>query len=286
MVFEKNLLLLRKRKGFSQEDLALAIGVSRQTIYTWEGGLNHPNILMLKKIASVLEVTTDELLNGYDVGRFPEKLNSLELCYISDYEDEVKYTEVPNWFISLEVGQEVCWGIYDKDKKDYSYHLTVLNEIFLHKERGVEVLVEEFDKELNKTQSYSLILREKDEKISFIGGIYNKDGVKHINSHHEPEFMRLWGYGKNNEGQGMTYNNVKNYELEYNSKKQNVLKLSYFDLDGSDDPKHSYFEVFLNKKLESLYWRCYVVDLNSDNEIMIDGRKYGFRDHCITDRLL
>lgn len=50
MKFEKNLELLRKRKGLSQEDLALTIGVSRQTIYTWEGGLNYPNILMLKKL--------------------------------------------------------------------------------------------------------------------------------------------------------------------------------------------------------------------------------------------
>lgn len=55
MNFEKNLALLRKRKGISQEDLALAVGVSRQTIYTWEGGLNYPNILMLKKIAHILE---------------------------------------------------------------------------------------------------------------------------------------------------------------------------------------------------------------------------------------
>lgn len=64
MKFEKNLELIRKRKGLSQEDLALAIGVSRQTIYTWEGGLNYPNILMLKKIANVLDVSTDDLLNG------------------------------------------------------------------------------------------------------------------------------------------------------------------------------------------------------------------------------
>lgn len=49
MQFERNLLLIRKRKGFSQEDLAHALGVSRQTIYSWEAGLNYPNILMLKK---------------------------------------------------------------------------------------------------------------------------------------------------------------------------------------------------------------------------------------------
>ena len=39
MQFEKNLVLLRKKNNLSQEELAFAIGVSRQTIYTWEAGL-------------------------------------------------------------------------------------------------------------------------------------------------------------------------------------------------------------------------------------------------------
>ena len=41
MQFEKNLVLLRKKNNLSQEELAFAIGVSRQTIYTWEAGLNY-----------------------------------------------------------------------------------------------------------------------------------------------------------------------------------------------------------------------------------------------------
>ncbi|NLN80095.1 MAG: helix-turn-helix transcriptional regulator, partial [Erysipelotrichia bacterium] len=73
MKFEKNLELLRKRKGLSQEDLAHAIGVSRQTIYSWEAGVNYPNILMLKKIARILDVSTDDLLHGYDVNKLPKK---------------------------------------------------------------------------------------------------------------------------------------------------------------------------------------------------------------------
>ena len=46
MQFEKNLVLLRKKNNLSQEELALAIDVSRQTIYSWESGLNYPNIIM------------------------------------------------------------------------------------------------------------------------------------------------------------------------------------------------------------------------------------------------
>ena len=101
MQFEKNLVLLRKKKGLSQDELAFAIGVSRQTIYTWEAGLNYPNIVMVKKIADVLEVTTDDLLNGFEVNRLPKTLKDVNLTYVSKHDEEVLYKELPNWFVSL-----------------------------------------------------------------------------------------------------------------------------------------------------------------------------------------
>ncbi len=138
MKFEKNLELIRKRKGLSQEDLALTIGVSRQTIYSWEGGLNYPNILMLKKIANVLDASTDDLLNGYDVSKLPKRFKSVELNYISKRQGAIKYNEVPNWFIPLKEEEEVCTALYDDGIKSYSYHLTVLNKILLHDNEGYE----------------------------------------------------------------------------------------------------------------------------------------------------
>lgn len=283
MKFEKNLVLLRRRKGLSQEDLALAIGVSRQTIYTWEGGLNYPNILMLKKIAKVLEVSTDELLNGYDVSRLPETLELLEVTFVSEYDDKIYYREVPNWFISLEVGNEVCWAIYDGIKKDYSYHLTVLNEVYVHKEKGFEVLIEEYDERLNKTDAYSLIVRKKNERLSFIGRIFYENGVKNILTHRDSEFMKMWGIGPDNIGQSMRYSDVQVYELKYDTVKHKVFRVTYFD---SDEDKESYFEVFLNKDFESLYWRRYVLNHKSENTIILEGKSYGMREHCITDRLI
>ena len=130
MQFEKNLVLLRKKKGLSQDELAFAIGVSRQTIYTWEAGLNYPNIVMVKKIADVLEVTTDDLLNGFEVNRLPKTLKDVNLTYVSKHNEEVLYKELPNWFVSLSPESEVSWGIYDLVKgeliKDYSYHVETL----------------------------------------------------------------------------------------------------------------------------------------------------------------
>jgi len=285
MKFEKNLELLRKNKGLSQEDLSLAIGVSRQTIYTWEGGLNYPNILMLKKLASVLDVSTDDLLHGYDVSKLPKKFDNIELIYISKRDDTIKYEEVPNWFISLKNDEDVCWALYDDGVKGYSYQLSVLNKVILHDKEGYEIRVDEYDSSLTKTDTYSLIVNEVNNQIFFIGRIYYDNGVKCIESFRDQKFLKNWGIGNKFLGQSMIYENAENYELIFEGKKQKVIKISYFDPDGTNDPKNSYFEVFLNHNLQSVFWQRFTVDLKSKTTIILDGRKYGLGYQSLTDRL-
>jgi transcriptional regulator with XRE-family HTH domain len=285
MKFEKNLELLRKSKGLSQEDLSLAIGVSRQTIYTWEGGLNYPNILMLKKIASVLEVSTDDLLNGYDVSKLPKKFDSIELIFISKRDDAIKYEEVPNWFISLKNEEDVCWALYDDGVKDYSYQLSVISKVTLHDQEGYEIRVNEYDSNLTKTDTYALIVNEVNNQLFFLGRIYYVNGVKCIESFHDQKFLNNWGIGNKFLGQSMIYENAENYELIFEGKKQKVIKISYFDPDGTNDPKNSYFEVYLNNNLQSVFWQRFTVDLKSKTTIVLDGRKYGLGYQSLTDRL-
>jgi len=64
MSFGTNLYELRKQKGLSQEQLALEIGVSRQTIYAWESETASPSIENLKSLSSFFSCTTDYLING------------------------------------------------------------------------------------------------------------------------------------------------------------------------------------------------------------------------------
>jgi transcriptional regulator with XRE-family HTH domain len=285
MKFGQNLELLRKSKGLSQEDLSLAIGVSRQTIYTWEGELNYPNILMLKKIASVLDVSTDDLLNGYDVSKLPKKFDDVELTFISKRDDTIKYDEVPNWFISLRNEEEVCWALYDDGVKDYSYHLSVLNKVILHDQEGYEIRVEEYDLNLNKTNTYSLIVNELNNQLFFIGRIYYDNGIKCIESFRDQKFLNHWGIGNKFLGQSMIYENAEDYELIFEGKKQKVIKISYFDPDGTNDPKNSYFEVFLNQNLQSVFWQRFTVDLKTKTTVVFDGRNYGLCYQSLTDRL-
>ena len=44
-----NLFHARKRRGFSQEDVAQRLGVSRQTVSKWETGETVPDIRQSKK---------------------------------------------------------------------------------------------------------------------------------------------------------------------------------------------------------------------------------------------
>ena len=65
MSFADNLIELRKMNGFSQEELADMIGVSRQTLSKYETGESLPDIEKCRLIAEVFSVTMDDLIS-YD----------------------------------------------------------------------------------------------------------------------------------------------------------------------------------------------------------------------------
>ena len=63
MEFNEKLQELRKNKGWSQEDLAEKINVSRQAISRWEGGTAQPDASNILQLSKLFGVTTDYLLN-------------------------------------------------------------------------------------------------------------------------------------------------------------------------------------------------------------------------------
>lgn len=61
-----NLRDIRTKKEMTQEELAQSCGISRQRITNYEIGIREPNLDTLKKLATALEVTVDELLRDED----------------------------------------------------------------------------------------------------------------------------------------------------------------------------------------------------------------------------
>ena len=64
--FFENLKKARLRKGLSQVQLAEQLGVAKSTYSMYESSNREPNVQTIKKIADILNVTTDKLLGMDD----------------------------------------------------------------------------------------------------------------------------------------------------------------------------------------------------------------------------
>ncbi len=58
-----NLKFLRVKSGFSQEELAEKIGVSRQTVAKWENGETLPDVVKCAELSHIYGVSLDAMVN-------------------------------------------------------------------------------------------------------------------------------------------------------------------------------------------------------------------------------
>ena len=77
-MFSTQLKKYRKNNGYTQKQLAEAVGVTQQAVAKWETDKASPDPEMLQKISSMLNVTVDSLLDGAtpkDKSKMPKDLN-------------------------------------------------------------------------------------------------------------------------------------------------------------------------------------------------------------------
>ena len=70
-MLKENLIMLRKLKGFSQEEIAEKIDISRQAYGKWESGETIPDIEKCALLAEVYGITIDSLIREYQVENTP-----------------------------------------------------------------------------------------------------------------------------------------------------------------------------------------------------------------------
>lgn len=62
MILADKIIYLRKKAGWSQEELAEKMDVSRQSISKWEGTTSIPDLSKIIKLSQIFGVSTDYLL--------------------------------------------------------------------------------------------------------------------------------------------------------------------------------------------------------------------------------
>ena len=86
MEFNNKLYKLRKQKGFSQEELANRLNVSRQTISKWEVGESTPDMENLVAISELFEISLDELV----LDKVPEEADTSSQVVKSEFYSDIK----------------------------------------------------------------------------------------------------------------------------------------------------------------------------------------------------
>ena len=73
MTFSEKLVILRKKYGLTQDDLAKQLGVSRQSVYKWECGQSYPEVPKLLELKLQFNISIDDLLDDNYEMPLPEK---------------------------------------------------------------------------------------------------------------------------------------------------------------------------------------------------------------------
>ena len=93
--FYENLKNVREKKGISQKEMAERIGVAKSTYSMYESGSREPNLQTIRKIANVLDVSIEYLMNGYVDYELQNNIIKLFSGYeaIAAHFDGEEYTE-------------------------------------------------------------------------------------------------------------------------------------------------------------------------------------------------
>lgn len=78
MNFSEKLLMLRKSKNLTQEQLAEQLNISRQSISKWESDQTIPELNKIVELSNIFDVTTDYLLKPSEIDELSVKTEILE----------------------------------------------------------------------------------------------------------------------------------------------------------------------------------------------------------------
>ena len=116
MTIGRRIKELRKRKGYTQKQLAERVKVSSQVISNWEREYTTPDSSDIARLANVLEVSTDVLINE-NLNNSNEKTDSL-----SEINKLVKEYGIEQFgFFDIEKWKDLSQEDIEEIKKHFEY---------------------------------------------------------------------------------------------------------------------------------------------------------------------
>lgn len=217
MIFSEKLQLIRKSKGFTQDELAEKLNVSRQAVAKWEAGQVYPDISNLIQISNLFNVTIDYLVRDQECMVSIEKTSDTDLDKLiafrleanvntyAAYMNEVKSTRLDSYDFTYSNGP-------------YTYHDTYVGGEQFAGEEAIwyqgksqyamnymgRVLAQQFSGDFLKEA-----LRHADEDMPYRGPEYYKSGEYIYKCNVVGDFSWFQGYEE------IYCNNQKVYECYF-----------------------------------------------------------------------
>lgn len=111
------LVKLRKENKLSQDSLADKLGITRQTISNWELNITKPDIVQIKNISEIFNISIDELLDNNTKDIIEKKISNTEKL-TNKTNKYIKITLITLYFIILIF--LIIITIYFFNKKDFT----------------------------------------------------------------------------------------------------------------------------------------------------------------------
>ena len=215
MKFSEKLVSLRKIKGWSQEELAQKLDITRQTVSKWELDQTVPDMNKLIEISKIFEISLDELVNNIEGSNLKDEYK----------ESAVEKNNKKIAFRILIIGIIISCiifligGIKQKQVKEINEKAyNDAYELMQTKVASAEKRIKEINEEMKD-------LKEKINNLDLEISNMQNERLKFFT---EDKFFSDRYYAKDNEIK------IKNSELSNLNDKYNSLNMELFSLQNGD----------------------------------------------------
>lgn len=301
---DKLILYLFYIENISQKDIAIRLNVPLGTVKSrlFNAKKNFKNKYPLP------------ILKGENfMSKFPVLLPEVNITKCEKPIFEVKFEELPNWFLIPRLGEKVSWAFYDYPEKKLTEvnDTSVIGKIQVHGIVGVEIISTEFNSKDKRYQAVQLT----DTHIRYLSDTHYHGDMKSVTTFLDDDFLANWGYGEDNFGRetllkangiikfengnissekGNISDVIGRYSVKISEKEYDTILLLQLDENGAMT------ESYIDQKGRTVLWRRFNKDdwsikkykvlwseqLPLNERIIINGSTYIHWYSCISDYVL